>query len=844
MRRAILLTVLVAASGCSLIVGPGNKYLDGSTALDGGPPPDGALPDGSLPDGSLPDGASPDGGATDPLPPVGSGVGLSDYAPVPTQTLEVIVGPYRDPNGDPVTAQIQWTLDGADIAGQTSTRLDLGAVAATVGAEIGVRVTLSDGMLSTELRAGPATVQADDALRWRMLFPPRGQYASGSVGVFDSRRQRLLFHSLSESDGPHGLWEYQLAQSGSPSRWVRLEHVSGDERANAGSVIEDPARDRILFFGGRGGGATAPLTALVLGDVQGSERWATIPPDGEAPSPRSAETRIRFDLPSGEEVVFIYGGQETDDVWLGDAYLLHVEDGDRWERLTVPMPSTRLVGVPFFHAPTNRLFIAGGVAIGDPPTAFDEVWVWDLDDAYEAGFTFAGGLTLPHAIFGGAATVDGDVAYLFGGLQELGPSGGGTLNGDVISIDLSTMAVTSRPSSGQPQVPLTLSAGGGAFRDDQVVYVRDFDGAGLHFYSVDAVNALWTPISAEGQDVPPPLMQAQAIYDNRGMVISGGRTSVDDQEGSDVLYGFEDHRFTPVATTGEGPGVRWGVVSDGAWEGTQNLHWLLGGHPSSMPIALSDLRLLGGGARWQHSSVAIGESIPEEREGHVLFRGVCRGLEGGVDRGNHVGIFGGRLRGSGSISNEIAMMRCDVGMEPPNDCRFFDNHSDTRPGAAWAAVTQLSAPGAGDLRYAFIQGGLTGSGLTNRAWIYDTCNDDSFLSSWPEAALAGARPPAMLGHSLTAAHDDMGHQTLAYLLFGAEDENGGSAYGAVFRMDWNQDNFNPELTFARVVPAAGENPVPRAFHVAAYDPTENRILVYGGLSDGRLLDDLWELRLR
>lgn len=845
MRRFTLIALALASSACSLIVGPGSKYLDGSAPpIDAGDFDGGDL-DGGARDGALPDGASPDGGTTDPLPPIGSGVGLSDFQPVPDQVLTAVVGPYTDPNGDSVTVSIQWTRNGTALPGQTARTLDLAAVGASATEEFGVEVTFSDGTLTSMITAGPATVVDDDETRWRMLFPPRGPHANGGLGIFDARRQRLLFHALSEEGTPYGMWEHQLpASTSDDGRWVRVA-ASGPEPTAAGSVIADPARDRLLFFGGRTrGGPSNELFVFDMSGSQGTERWAEIFATGDAPSPRSAEARLRFTNPDGEEVIFFYSGQDASDEAIDDGYLLHVEAADRWERVAAPLPPARLVPVLFYHSPTHRLFMAGGAVVADPPVALDEVWVWDLDDAPADGFTRVDGLTLPHAVFGGEAIVDGDSVRIYGGAQELLREGDVVINSDFIDIDLAAMTASATPASGLPGAPLVLGVPADPFSTSRIVFFRDFSRGGLHFYELPRGTDRFLPVSAEGVDLPPPLMQGQGMVDTRGLLLSNGKTSVENDEGIDGIYTFRDHHFEALATTGDTPGARWGAVADNSWQDGQNMAWFLGGSPDESMLSRSTWLLNRESTRWEAISVAIGESIPDGRVGHVMMRGVCGGPEGGVDRANVAGLFGGRLIGSGAISDEQWMGRCTVSGGPPRDCTFFTSYSTNRPGTVWSAVTTLSAPGAGDLRYAFMQGGAGAGGLTDTAFIHDVCDGPGFTRTWIEARQTGDRPPAMLGHSITAALDDASQQTRAYLLFGGLDENGDSTFDRVYRIEWNQQYFDPELSYTDVTVGGPERPTSRLFHVAAYDPAENRVLVYGGLDRGYLWDDLWELRVR
>jgi len=847
MRSAILFGLLAPLAGCSFIVSPGSDYLadggggggrDAAVPIDADAGPfDAAPPPVDADAGPMID-ASPD-----PMPPVGSGVGMSDYRPVLGQTLRALVGPYFDPNGDSVSVSYQWTRAGAPLSGETSDRLVLDEAAYAAGDDLGVTVTLSDGAMETTLEAGPAVIADDTVTRWRLLQPPRA--FDGVAGFLDTKRQRLLFNSASEDD-VFGLWEMQLGVD--EPRWVRLESVEGTQPDSLGSFQLDPARDRALFFGGRtmsGGSFSNRLTVLQMADVQGSEQWMEVSATGDLPTPRVGETSTRLTLPDGEEVFFYFSGQAEDDSLHTDGFLLHVEGGGfRWEQLSVPLPPGRLGAVTFFDADNARLFLVGGIDESFSPSA--EVYMWDLDDAFADGFTEVDTATLPHPVLLPAAIVEGDQAYLVGGARDLASDMTPTINDDFLTIDLSTLTSSAEVVAGGPGEPITVAPVSRApFADDYVVFSRDFDTGGLSFHAVSPTRTRWQVVSADGETLPPPLFQGQAMVDStRGLVLSSGRTSLDPPVASGDTWRFGGGVMERYVVSGEGPRARWGAVNDSFAHGRHRLDWFLGDTEPSMGLSLSIWQLLDGDSDWVERSVAVGESIPDPRHGHVIFQGVCAG--GG--RENETGVFGGRLNDTGTITNETWMSDCARG-PGPGECTWFDpiEPSSRRPGAVWAAVTHLFTPDSADSRTAFVSGGLEAGGPTNRVTLLDVCNglDSAGTQRWPEAAITGPAPAARFGHSTSAVQDAGGNATRAIWLFGGTDEDaeGDEPFGDIWRMEWNGDYFSPAVTFTELT-AAGEAPPTRMYHLVAYDPAQNRLLVYGGLRFGDPLDDLWELRLR
>jgi hypothetical protein len=85
---------------------------------------------------------------------------ITPTAPLTTDVLSVTVTSH-DVDGDSRTYSYQWTKNDSDLAGATSATLDLGTVSAAAGDQFAVRVTASDGSLSSgALTAANVTVRA------------------------------------------------------------------------------------------------------------------------------------------------------------------------------------------------------------------------------------------------------------------------------------------------------------------------------------------------------------------------------------------------------------------------------------------------------------------------------------------------------------------------------------------------------------------------------------------------------------------------------------------------------------------------------------------------------------
>ena len=152
MKRASLLFLASALSGCSLLV-HGADFLD-----DGGQRPhDGGMDSGPMPDGSQGDGGEHDANVPN-RPPLASGVGLSDYSPYRGGRLDAFVGPTFDPDGDPVSVRITWLVNGTAVSALTGPSIMLDPTRFSVGDTITVQVTTNDGELDGNTVSATATV--------------------------------------------------------------------------------------------------------------------------------------------------------------------------------------------------------------------------------------------------------------------------------------------------------------------------------------------------------------------------------------------------------------------------------------------------------------------------------------------------------------------------------------------------------------------------------------------------------------------------------------------------------------------------------------------------------------
>lgn len=139
-------------------------------------------------------------------------------------------------------------------------------------------------------------------------------------------------------------------------------------------------------------------------------------------------------------------------------------------------------------------------------------------------------------------------------------------------------------------------------------------------------------------------------------------------------------------------------------------------------------------------------------------------------------------------------------------------------------------------------GGLTDNPCctpVDDVWILSDANAVSGTSAWSRLAVIGPRPPARSGHS--AVYDSASNRMI---VFGG-GQFGGSVYTVRFNDVWVLTNANGSGGAATWVPLspAGPPPQQRAAHQAVYDPSSNRMIVFGGGNNG-IMDvpnDVWVL---
>ncbi len=173
-------------------------------------------------------------------------------------------------------------------------------------------------------------------------------------------------------------------------------------------------------------------------------------------------------------------------------------------------------------------------------------------------------------------------------------------------------------------------------------------------------------------------------------------------------------------------------------------------------------------------------------------------------------------------------------------CRVALNGQSSIPMAPGPAVGDHSAIYDADYDRMVVFGGdhvYGANPVTDELWVFGV--DANSQWTWSLLDAAGTPPSPRRSHS--AIYDPIAHRMI---VFGGTDKpwllsGGNTTFDDVFLLSLG----GPPTWSA--VPHAGPWPAPRSGHTAVYDPTGDRMIVFGGRgADGTLLNDVWALELR
>jgi hypothetical protein len=139
-----------------------------------------------------------------------------------------------------------------------------------------------------------------------------------------------------------------------------------------------------------------------------------------------------------------------------------------------------------------------------------------------------------------------------------------------------------------------------------------------------------------------------------------------------------------------------------------------------------------------------------------------------------------------------------------------------------------------------LYGGALTSGSDPNVWVLTNANGTGGAPAWIQLPISGALPAARSDNSIV--YDTVDNVAV---IFG-----GGSQTGALLNDAWVLSNANGLGTSAwtQLNPTLTYGPEPRTSHTAVYNPTTNKMVIFGGLSNfvdsfGHTVDfeDVWVL---
>ncbi|HET7225819.1 MAG TPA: kelch repeat-containing protein [Candidatus Eisenbacteria bacterium] len=335
----------------------------------------------------------------------------------------------------------------------------------------------------------------------RIDAPSQPTQRWGHSAIYDPARARMIvFGGTTDGRGLSGeIWGLSL--SGAPS-WTNLTPDTPHHRRRGDSAVYDAARHRVVVFGGYDQGFFNDVWLLSLGE---RPVWALLHPSGTAPSPRSGHAAIYDPV---RDRMLVFGGQtspfdESNDVWA-----LSFASEPTWIQLTpagaAPPPRTEHTGI--YDAANDRMVVFGGVGL----SYFGDVWALSLSG--EPAWTqLAPAGTPPAARFEHTAIYDSvrGRMVMFGGLD------GSYFHNDVWALSLGSSPAWTLLSPAGPAPP--VRAGHQAIYDpirDRMVMGGGFSysgsGPGSDVWSLSLEQPAWTVLHPSGI---PPASFGSASYD-------------------------------------------------------------------------------------------------------------------------------------------------------------------------------------------------------------------------------------------------------------------------------------------------------------------------------------------
>ncbi len=235
------------------------------------------------------------------------------------------------------------------------------------------------------------------------------------LGVYDAASDRLVFFGGDNGSLRNDTW--QLPLDAPVPTWSEIVGPTRPAPRNAASVVLDPARRRMIVFGGPAG---APLNDVWALPLDGTTGWADISPSISAPGRRDLFSGV-YD--GGGQRMVVFGGYNgvLSFTSVNDTWALSLGSFPAWAQIvTQGTPPSRRYGHSAIADPTRRQMVVFGGS--GSPLWLNDVWILDLASA--AWSRPAVGGAPPSPRYFQSAIYDGsrDRMVIFGGYQAYDPN--------------------------------------------------------------------------------------------------------------------------------------------------------------------------------------------------------------------------------------------------------------------------------------------------------------------------------------------------------------------------------------------------------------------------------------
>ncbi len=714
---------------------------------------------------------------------------------------------------------------------------------------------------------------------WHKLNPagaaPVGRLYS--TAVYDAANQRMILFGGYSNTRLNDLWALSLTRGS--ETWTQLAPAGGPPAARYfHNMVLDSARSRAIMFGGVGNsGNLGDIWTLSLTTVNCT--WAALSTTGAGPSPRFGAQMV-VDAPRDRLV--IYSGDTSSGTPVNEVYTLDLLAGPAVWSTIAPLtpsgtPAPRLVAACGYATNRQSMLVDGGYTAGF--NFATDSWLLDLSGT-PTWTPIAQDIAASHGRCAGTAEYDAarGQLVLFGGLGVYG-----TVQRSLSFLSTSATPIWSLPASANGNAARPDARWGASMIFDSSFgangRVLQFGGASVSNRYNDvwwmdpaAATPQWSKLMPTGTP-PSPREYSSVIYDStpgsERMVVFGGlggyTTNLNDIWVLD-LSNPGSESWSQLTPTG-GPSARH--IAAAAFDANAGSPRMLvhGGNDGTQREDLWALSL-SGAPTWTQLTVASGPT-PPGRWGHGAVLDTA---------GNRLVIYcglstGGYLTDTWAYSlsaNTWTDISQIAGTTPPgrevfgsgfvaggtraymhggfNGARLADLWQLDIP-ASPARVTWTQVPNNGNAapleRYGqfaavdgagrFIMGGgflpITPEKAASDYWII---SPQAGSPAWSQ--ISSSTTPAAAVVSATAF--DAANRRM--IIFGGHDN------GGLDGRLWQLNLAAPIATWSEIIPVTATRPAPRRSAKFVYDPTNNRMLMYGGYKGSTyasITDELWELTL-